>query len=116
MKGQFGPYIKYKTINATIPDDKDPNDITMEEALVYIDKRLSELTIEEINYMFVSKKISYLPVLKSGGRELDVVLSRKKYFELRMAKKTTGIEKPHMLKDLRSDIARCLTVLGSKQK
>lgn len=41
---------------------------------------------------------------------------RKKYFELRMAKKTTGIEKPHMLKDLRSDIARCLTVLGSKQK
>ena len=40
MKGQFGPYIKYKTINATIPDDKDPNDITMEEALVYIDKRI----------------------------------------------------------------------------
>ena len=40
MKGHFGPYIKYKTINATIPDDKDPNDITMEEALVYIDKRL----------------------------------------------------------------------------
>ena len=40
MKGQFGPYIKYKTINATIPDDKDPNDINMEEALVYIDKRL----------------------------------------------------------------------------
>ena len=35
---------------------------------------------------------------------------RKKYFELRMAKKTTGIEKPHMLKDLRSDIAICLTV------
>ena len=41
MKGQFGPYIKYKTINATIPDDKDPNDITMEEALVYIDKELN---------------------------------------------------------------------------
>ena len=40
MKGQFGPYIKYKTINATIPDEKDPNDITMDEALVYIDKRL----------------------------------------------------------------------------
>ena len=40
MNGQFGPYIKYKTINATIPDDKDPNDITMEEALVYIDKRI----------------------------------------------------------------------------
>lgn len=41
---------------------------------------------------------------------------RKKYFDLRMTKKTTGIEKPHMLKDLKSDIARCLTVLSSMQK
>ena len=28
MKGQYGPYIKYKTINATIPDDKDPENIS----------------------------------------------------------------------------------------
>ena len=41
MKGQFGPYIKYKSINATIPDDKDPENITIEEALDLIEKRLA---------------------------------------------------------------------------
>jgi len=39
MKGQFGPYIKYKSINATIPEEKDPSEITMDEALILIEKR-----------------------------------------------------------------------------
>ena len=39
MKGQYGPYIKYKSLNATIPEEKDPNEITMDEALILIDKR-----------------------------------------------------------------------------
>ncbi len=39
MKGQYGPYIKYKSLNATIPEDKDPNEITMQEALILIEKR-----------------------------------------------------------------------------
>merc|ERR1711966_308750 len=26
MKGQYGPYIKYKSLNATIPEEKDPTD------------------------------------------------------------------------------------------
>ena len=39
MKGQYGPYIKYKSLNATIPEEKDPNELTMEEALVLIEKR-----------------------------------------------------------------------------
>ena len=36
MKGQFGPYIKYKSLNATIPEEKDPSEITMDEALILI--------------------------------------------------------------------------------
>ncbi len=40
MKGAYGPYVKYKTINATIPDDKDPESVTIEEALDLIEKRL----------------------------------------------------------------------------
>ena len=32
---------KYKTINATIPDDKDPENISMEEALVLIAARIA---------------------------------------------------------------------------
>ncbi len=39
MKGQYGPYIKYKSINATIPEDKEPSELTMEEAIILIEKR-----------------------------------------------------------------------------
>ena len=39
MKGKFGPYIKYKSLNATIPEEKDPNDINMDDALILIEKR-----------------------------------------------------------------------------
>jgi len=39
MKGQYGPYIKYKALNATIPEEKDPLELNMEEALILIEKR-----------------------------------------------------------------------------
>jgi DNA topoisomerase-1 len=39
MKGQYGPYIKYKSLYATIPEEKDPNEVTMTEALILIEKR-----------------------------------------------------------------------------
>ncbi|MDA7715708.1 DNA topoisomerase I, partial [Pelagibacteraceae bacterium] len=40
MKGQYGPYIKYKSLNATIPEEKDPTELTMEDALILIEKRI----------------------------------------------------------------------------
>ena len=39
LKGQYGPYIKYKSLNVTIPEEKDPEELTMEEALILIEKR-----------------------------------------------------------------------------
>ena len=39
MKGKFGPYIKYKSINATIPEERDPVELTMDDALILIEKR-----------------------------------------------------------------------------
>ena len=39
MKGQYGPYIKYKSLNATIPEERDPLELNMEEALILIEKR-----------------------------------------------------------------------------
>ena len=33
MEGRYGPYVKYEKINATIPKDKDPKDISLEMAL-----------------------------------------------------------------------------------
>ena len=39
MKGKYGPYIKYKSLNATIPEEKDPAEITMDDAIILIEKR-----------------------------------------------------------------------------
>ena len=39
MKGQDGHKIKSKSLNATIPEEKDPSEINMEEALILIEKR-----------------------------------------------------------------------------
>ena len=39
MKGQYGPYIKYKSLNATIPEEKDPSEITILHFLILIEKR-----------------------------------------------------------------------------
>ncbi|MBT3235046.1 MAG: 50S ribosomal protein L29 [Bdellovibrionales bacterium] len=35
---------------------------------------------------------------------------RNELFRVRMLKKTSGVEKPHQIKDLKKDIARLLTV------
>lgn len=42
MEGRYGPYVKYKRINATIPKDKDPKDVTVEEAIELIKARAAK--------------------------------------------------------------------------
>jgi len=39
MKGKYGPYIKYKSLNATIPEEKDPSELNMDDAIILIEKR-----------------------------------------------------------------------------
>ena len=36
MDGRYGPYVKYKTINATLPKGRDPDSIDLDEALALI--------------------------------------------------------------------------------
>ena len=36
MNGRYGPYIKHGKINATLPRDKDPSTVTMDEAVALI--------------------------------------------------------------------------------
>ncbi|MEM9793727.1 MAG: type I DNA topoisomerase, partial [Pseudomonadota bacterium] len=36
MEGRYGPYVKWEKINATIPKDRDPKEVTVEEALELI--------------------------------------------------------------------------------
>ena len=42
MSGRYGPYIKYEKINATLPKNKNPEDITLEIALEYINAKISK--------------------------------------------------------------------------
>ncbi len=42
LKGRFGPYVKHDKINATIPKDEDPEQITLERALELIVARAAK--------------------------------------------------------------------------
>lgn len=42
MAGRYGPYVTDGTTNATLPKDKKPEDLTLEEAIVLIDERAAK--------------------------------------------------------------------------
>jgi DNA topoisomerase-1 len=42
MDGRFGPYVKYEKVNATIPKDEDPEDVTLERGLELIAARIAK--------------------------------------------------------------------------
>jgi DNA topoisomerase-1 len=56
MNGQYGPYIKYKSLNATIPKEKDPLELNMQEALILIEKRKEYDKIKGTNKTKKKKK------------------------------------------------------------
>ncbi len=58
MKGKFGPYIKYKTINATIPEQIDPENIEMDEALDLIEKKQEKMGKKKVKKKASKKKKS----------------------------------------------------------
>ncbi len=41
MKGRYGPYIKYKRVNASLPEGVQPEEVTMEQALQLIEQRIA---------------------------------------------------------------------------
>jgi DNA topoisomerase-1 len=42
MSGRFGPYVKYGAVNATLPRDKPPEELTVEEAIALIAARAAK--------------------------------------------------------------------------
>ena len=42
LEGRYGPYVKYKRTNATLPKDKKPDEVTLEEALALIEAKVSK--------------------------------------------------------------------------
>jgi large subunit ribosomal protein L29 len=59
-------------------------------------------------------KVSELRALDKNALTSKVNELKRKLFEIKFSKHTSGLEKPHMLTQLKRDIARCLTVLNSK--
>ncbi len=42
MKGKYGPYVKWEKINATLPKDVEPDDVTMEMAVQLIEEKAAK--------------------------------------------------------------------------
>ncbi|MFV0244762.1 MAG: type I DNA topoisomerase [Qingshengfaniella sp.] len=42
MKGRYGPYVKWEKINATLPRDLEPEDVTMDQAIALLAERAAK--------------------------------------------------------------------------
>ncbi len=42
MKGKYGPYVKWEKVNATIPKEVEPDDLTMDAAVLLIEEKLAK--------------------------------------------------------------------------
>ncbi len=42
MEGKYGPYVKWEKINATLPKETDPADVTLEAAVTLIDEKAAQ--------------------------------------------------------------------------
>ena len=48
MDGRYGPYVKWDKINATIPKDTSPNEVTMEMAVKMIEKKAAAKAVRKV--------------------------------------------------------------------
>lgn len=60
-------------------------------------------------------KVSEINKLDSTAINQKVTELRRELFNIRLQKNTTSIEKPHLLTEIKRDIARLLTVLKTKE-
>jgi DNA topoisomerase-1 len=59
MSGRYGPYVKYKKVNATLPKDKNPEDVTLDMALEYIATKIGKSPKKKtVKKKTVKKKIA----------------------------------------------------------
>lgn len=59
-------------------------------------------------------KMSEVNKMDESSINAKVSELRKELFDLKLQKSTTSVDKPHMLKTIKRDIARLLTVANSK--
>jgi DNA topoisomerase-1 len=42
MKGKYGPYVKWEKVNATVPKEIEPEDLTIDQAVILIEEKLAK--------------------------------------------------------------------------
>ena len=42
MDGRYGPYVKWEKINATLPKETDPQDVTLDSAVALVDEKAAK--------------------------------------------------------------------------
>lgn len=60
-------------------------------------------------------KVSEIQKMDAADIKKQVASLRKDLFDLKLQKNTTSVEKPHMFKSVKKDIARLMTVLSTKE-
>lgn len=60
-------------------------------------------------------KVSEIQAMGAADIKKQVSALRKELFELNLQKNTTSVEKPHLFKAKKKDIARLLMVLNTKE-
>lgn len=61
-------------------------------------------------------KIADIEKMDAVGIQAKVTELRKELFDLNLQKNTSSLEKPHLVKNLKKDVARLMTVLSSKKR
>ena len=91
MPGKYGPYVKWEKVNATLPKDLSPDDVTLDEALVLIAEKAG--------------KSGKKPVRKAAGAAAKKAPVKKAAAKKPAAKKA-AVKKPAVKKDAVKDVVR----------
>lgn len=91
--GRYGPYVRHGKVNATLPKDISPDEITIEEALVLLAARVAKGPVTKVRASSkktpVAKKVAKVAIKKETGAEEKKTVTKKKP----VAKKKVAVKK-----------------------
>lgn len=92
--GRYGPYVRHGKVNATLPKDISPDEITIEEALTLLAARVAKGPVSKVRASSkkspATKKTSKVAVKKVADKEVKSAVTKKKV----PAKKKVAAKKP----------------------
>src|SRR5690606_13228597 len=93
MNGRFGPYIKYKKVNASLPSGTAVEDVTMEQALELIAERAAKMAEGGGGRKKAAKKTSKKKAAKKKVTKKATKKTAKKASKKKVATKKTAASK-----------------------